>query len=434
MGAVEIAATLAASRRAVRLYPPEHPTHREALRDLVAAVTASIDVRPLVLNTRDGRLYEGSEVITETSPATRALAEAMEVRRVESLTFHSGFGEIDGEGLSDVLGLRPSPDLQVQEELDARGVRAVTVSELEDNSAREAEERDRRREADRAVYRSALTALNNVVAGLAEDVAIERHEIARVIAAFIERASAEPEALIALATMTGHGEMWRFRAVASMLYSLVMGRLLGLSDQELLSLGCAALLHNIGETLSPEGEPAVPASEHPVVGARALGALIDDDAAAMLVAYEHHMGVDGSGWPERSAEYVIHPYSRIVAIAERYDMLTRPDTGEPLTPDRAAAQLLAEATDGALDPALARLFVFAVGILPVGAFVRLSDHSIGVVRSPAEDPLRPALRLVLAPDGTAMRPTLDVDLLEDERVIVEVLPAALLGMATSDYL
>jgi len=433
MGAIEIAAALAASRRAVRLYPPEHPTHREALRDLVAAVTASIDVRPLVLNVREGRLYEGSEVITETSPATRSLAQALEARRVESLTFHVGFGEVDGEGLSDVLGLRPSPELQVQEELEAREVRAVTVSELEDNSSRAAEERDRRRESDRALYRASLSALNNIVAGLDADTTVEPFEAQRVLAALIDRVAEEPEAFLALATMTGHGERWRFQAVGVALYALVLGRYLGRSDKELLGLGLAGLLHDVGAVLA-SANPATAENDHPGAGARALGALPDEDATAITVAFEHHMGVDGSGAPERDAGYEIHPYSRLIAIADRYDALIRPAEGLGLPPDRAAARLLEEASGGALDPVLTRLFVQAIGELPVGSVVMLSDRSIGLVRAPGDDHLRPQLRLVLASDGTELRPTLDIDLSEDERDLVEVLPGALLGLQVSDYL
>lgn len=432
MSAIEIAAALAASRRAVRLYPPEHPTHREALRDLVSAVTSSIDVRPLVLNTREGRLYEGSEVITETSPATRSLAEAMEVRRVESLTFHVGFSEVDGEALSEVLSLRPDPDTQIQEELDSRGARAVTVSELEDNLSREAEERDRRREADRAVYRTALTALTGVVAALETDQCVKPHETARVVAAFIERVAEEPAAIIALATMTGHGDLWRFRAVGVMLYSLVLGRSLGLSDKELLSLGMASLLRDVGGVLSDDGEPAT--DDHAVIGARALGAFADDESLAAIVALEHHMGIDGSGTEGIAADYHMHPYSRIVAVADRYDRLIRPDSGEPLRPDLAASHILREGSEGPLDPTFSRLFVLAIGILPVGSFVRLSDHSIGVVKEVGEEPLRPQLRVILAPDGTPLRPSVDTDLAEDQRTITEVIAGGLMGMQTSDYL
>ncbi|MFA5845251.1 MAG: HD domain-containing phosphohydrolase [Coriobacteriia bacterium] len=434
MGALQIANALAPARRAVRLYPPEHPTHREALADLVAAVTESVDVRPLSLNIRNGRLYEGSDVVTDASPAAKALAEAMEVRRIESLTFHIGFGQVDAIGISEVLSLRPSPELQVQVEMEERGVQAVTVSELEDNSSAEAEERDRRREADRALYRHALAGLKDVVAATGEGTHMEPLVAMRTLAELIERVTEDLYAIIALAGMTGHGERSRFHAVGVMLHALVLGRVLELPDHALLSLGLAALLHDAGMTLPIEGDADALRAAHPIAGARALGSVSDADCFSMIVAYEHHMGADGSGFPERDSGYATHPYSRIVAVVDRYDGLTRPATGPALRPDEAVAQLLREASGGPLDPVMTRMFVQALGVIPVGSAVRLADHSVGIVREPGPDPLRPCIRLILCPDGTEMRPAIDVDLVEDERAIVDVIPTDLIGVHASDYL
>lgn len=434
MGAVEIAHHVAASRRAVRLYPPEHPAHREAVRDLTATVRDSIDLRPLTLNLHKGRLYEGSDVITDSSPATRALAEAMLVRRIESVTFHVGFTEVDATGLSEVLSLRPSPDLEVQAELDARDVHAVTVSELEDESMLEAEERDRRREADHALYRHVLASLRELTTALAEPGAVDPVVAYRSLVAVIERVTEDPVAVVALSTMTGHGERLPFHAVSVALHTLVIGHSLGMSDKELLALSLAGLIHDFGLTLPAEGGAEGLRKAHPVTGAYALGSLADDDCASMIASYEHHMGVDGSGWPEREAGHVTHPYSRIVAVADRYDGLVRPAEGPAKRPDQALAHVLSEATKGPLDPILARLFAQCLGTFPVGSAVRLADHSVGIVRSPGADPLRPGILLVLAADGTELRPPLDVELTDDERAVVEVIDTALLGIHPSDYL
>jgi len=434
VGAIEIAAALAASRRAVRLYPPEHPSHREALEGLCHAVNEAIDIRPLVLNLNEGRLYEGSAVITDSSPATRALAVAMEARRVESLTFHMGFVELDGEGISEVLSIRPSPDLQVQAELDARGVKAVTVSELEDNSARKAEDRDRQRESDRALFRRALSALDHVRTALAENAPVDSSELVRTIAPLVERVAEDPKAISALALMTGHGERWRFHAIGVMLHALVIGRLMGLSDRQLLDLGLAGMLHDIGEVLADGGDAEAALRAHPDFGARSIGPVSDENCSAMLVAYEHHMGVDGSGWPAREDGYVTHPFTRVVAVADRYDELLRPPRGTGVRPDEAVATILREASGGPLDPFISRIFADAVGVLPIGCVVRLTDHSVGVVCSAEDDQLRPHLRMVLGTDGTQLRPVRDLDLRESDLSIVEVLPAALLGLEPSDAL
>lgn len=436
MGAPEIAQALGASRRAVRLYPPEHPSHREAVGDLVAAVTAAIDIRPLALNLTNGRLYEGSEILSESTPGMKSLAEAMEARRVESLTFHAGFADVDAVGLSEVLGLRPSPDLQVQAELEARGVRAATVSELEDNLSREAEERDRRRESDRSLYRASLAVLKQFTAALVEGESADAKVALRAIGPLLERVGEDPSAILALARMTGHGERSGFHSVSVMLHSLVTGQAIGMSDSQLFALGLAGLMHDVGYALPGAGEGEAARRAHSEIGARALGAVSDEDCAAMIVAYEHHMGADGSGWPERPQGYGTHPFSRIVAVADRYDNLTRPAEGSGLRPDEAIAQMLREATDGPLDPVVTRLFATAVGVLPIGSVVRLSDASIAVVRAPGPDPMRPQLRVVLAADGSELKPAADLDLVEDEqgRWIVDVLPAELLGVQPSYHL
>ena len=429
MATIDVVTAITAARRAVRLYPPVHPTHRAALRELVDAVRRTLDVRPLTLNLKDGRLYEGSQPLTEDAPSARALAEIMEARRIESLTIHVGFGEADGEGLSEVLGLRPSWDLQVQEELETRGVRAATVSELEDNSMRDAEERDRRREADRALYRATLAALKHVTDALSNGMFAESAEAERAIALIIERVNEDPDAILALATMTGHGEAWRFHAVSVMLHALVLGQRMGLPDRQLLALGLAALLHDFGAE-SADGDQSAPGRK---AGAQALGALSDADCATMIVAYEHHMGTDASGQPVRAEDYLTHPLSRIVAVVDRYDNLIRPSAASPMRRDEAAAQLLREASGGPLDPIMTRLFVQALGVFPIGATVRLTDHSVGVVRSPGADPLNPHVRLVLAHDGSELRPAGDVDLAEDARAVVEVIAENQLGIRPSDY-
>lgn len=434
MGAVEIAAALAASRRAVRLYPPEHPTHREALTELVKIVNESVDIRPLVLNLREGRLYEGSQVLQDSSPATRALAQAMELRRAESMTFHMGFTEVDGEGISQVLGMRPSPDLHVPEELEALGVRAVTVSELEDNSAREIEERDRQRESDRALFRRALTELERARTDLVEGNVLDATGIERTLAPLLERVTQAPDAMLAVAQTTGHGERWRFHAMGVAVLALVLGRELGLNDRQLLDLGRAAALHDFGSLLAGDADEETVRLNHPWRGAVTLGPFADENCAALLVAYEHHMGVDGSGWPERQPGYAMHPFTKIVAVADRYDGLTRPSEGVGMRPDEAIAQLLHEATEGPLDPFIARIFARVLGVLPVGCVLRLSDFTVAVVCSPGAESLRPACRVVLNSEGAALKHVIDLELAESDLAIVEVVPAQLLGLQPTDYL
>ena len=173
---------------------------------------------------------------------------------------------------------------------------------------------------------------------------------------------------------------------------------------------------------------------HPTVGAQILGRMPEEDKAPMLVAYEHHMGMDGSGYPDRPPEYVPHPYSRMVAIADRYENLTKPDAyGVALTPDRAVAQILREAR-GSLDPLFARLFAKAIGVFPVGCLVRLSDMSVAVVAGAGTDVLAPKVRVLYDPDGMEIEDPPEVRIDEAGLAILEVVDPDALALQVSEHL
>lgn len=111
--------------------------------------------------------------------------------------------------------------------------------------------------------------------------------------------------------------------------SIAQGERLGFGNALLYDLGFAALLHDVGKVLLPtiilenqdeltEAEWAV-MKKHPVHGASLLASLKMIPEIAVVVAYEHHMRFDGTGYPEtprRTKKQ--HIISQIVAIADFY--------------------------------------------------------------------------------------------------------------------
>jgi len=146
------------------------------------------------------------------------------------------------------------------------------------------------------------------------------------------------------------------------------------------------------------------------------------------------MHVDGGGFPESPSGYILHPYSRIVAIANRYANLTAPGvSGDPQTPDQALLSIVREAGT-VFDPHYAKLFAKAMGVFPVGCIVRLTDHSVGVVTEPGPDPLLPKLLMIYGPDGIALEPPYSLELSDDTLSIVEIVASEKLGLTVADYL
>jgi putative nucleotidyltransferase with HDIG domain len=419
----------------VQLYPSAHPAFGESLDALVGAVREATGKGPLVLNWHKGRLYADSSVLADDVHGHGVVAEAFELRHIESLSFHATFGPDDALGLVEVLSMRTTPEIDVAAELERRSVASVTVSVLADEHDPEREERDRRRQADRALYRRTIAALRR----LQERFSAQGGDLGdtpELVGHIMERLLAEPSSVLALATIGGTSERGLFHSLNVMIYALALGQRLGLPDEGLASLGLSALLHDIGKTAFDADDPAqVEAMRemHTRVGAEILQRAAVDDPAPMLVAYEHHMHADGTGWPDRPSDYVTHPYSRMVAIADRYENLTNPTDPNALTPDKALVTVLNE-TVTRLDPFFARLFAGALGAFPVGCLVRLTDHGVGVVCRAGDDPLAPVVRLAYDGCGRELDSPDEVDLSSSEVRIVEVISPSALNVAVAEKL
>jgi HD-GYP domain-containing protein (c-di-GMP phosphodiesterase class II) len=152
--------------------------------------------------------------------------------------------------------------------------------------------------------------------------------------------------------------------------SIVQAEHLGFGNALLHSIGLAALLHDIGKTLLPEKilerqdslleEEWAVMKEHPVYGAALLASLNKIPEIAIVVAYEHHMKYDGSGYPDtRRKSKKQHIVSQIVAIADFYcAMSTDLPHRKPLGKD-ATLKLLIAAAGREFNPLLVANFVQA---------------------------------------------------------------------------
>lgn len=116
-------------------------------------------------------------------------------------------------------------------------------------------------------------------------------------------------------------------------YCALLGKLLGMSDEaELSDLSAAALLHDIGkrhisphilnksERLTEEEWDLI--REHPTSGFRELSQRGDMSWAQLMVVYQHHERLDGSGYPAGVTSDDIHPWAKICAVADVFDALT----------------------------------------------------------------------------------------------------------------
>ena len=170
--------------------------------------------------------------------------------------------------------------------------------------------------------------------------------------------------------------------------SMALAEFLGLSAAGVRSFGVAGLLHDIGkikiplEVLTKPGkltdEERALMNEHPAAGARLLLETDEDLDLAIVVAYEHHIMINGGGYPALHYARDCHQASKLVHVCDVYDALrTRRPYREAWSFEKTLGYL-DERKGLEFDPELC------------GAFVRMMNQwegQVTVVTEPAAKPL-----------------------------------------------
>ncbi len=181
---------------------------------------------------------------------------------------------------------------------------------------------------------------------------------------------------------TGEGSVTGSGVAHSLNTALTAGMFAGalrLDDDIVAMLVMAALLADVGQARTGYdplgGGPPTPEQwdlvrRHPIEGARLLLQAGTPFELPAVVAFEHHMALNGTGYPDRPVKRAPHFASRLVRIADVFAAMTeiRP-WRPPHTPEAALAQMELEAGaayDAELMDTFAKVFLHAPALaLPV---------------------------------------------------------------------
>ena len=149
---------------------------------------------------------------------------------------------------------------------------------------------------------------------------------------------------------------------------------------------------------------------HAVDGAEILRRTLDVPPLVPLVAFEHHLRLDGSGYPAVSRP-TLNLATALTSIADVYDAMRSQRSYQQAHPSERVVEVLKRNDGTQFDQNLVRRFVQLLGIYPLGTAVRLDNGEIAVVlRANAADPHRPRVRVVLSEKGERLARPYDVDL------------------------
>ena len=191
--------------------------------------------------------------------------------------------------------------------------------------------------------------------------------IAETVTELVEAFKREGESILVLAALREQDEYNFTHAANVCILTMAQATSLGIQGQLLNDICMAAMLHDIGKMFVPEDiltkEGKLTAEEfalmktHPVKGGRYLQETSGVPRLAAIVAYEHHMRDDLSGYPAAPPGWKLNLATQLTAIADLFDaMRTRRSYQEPHPPHEIVNLLLSKAGPE-FNPLLVRNFI-----------------------------------------------------------------------------
>jgi putative nucleotidyltransferase with HDIG domain len=278
---------------------------------------------------------------------------------------------------------------------------------------------------DMATFQRLYADASNVAGVLWESASVEGKpdaDAARNLVDSLAQAVAQNRtALLALTALKNYDNYTFTHMVNVSILTMGQARGLGIEGGLLREFGLAALMHDIGKVKTPNevlNKPGKLTDEefdilkrHTVDGAEILKNTPEIPALGPIVAFEHHLRSDGTGYPAGTVRPQLNLATTLCGIADVYDAMRSQRVYQQAHPtDRILAVL--QRNDGKqFDQRLVKRFVQLVGIYPAGNLVRLDTGEIAVVlKAYAPDPYRPRVKVLTRPNGQKLEHPYDVSL------------------------
>ncbi len=230
-------------------------------------------------------------------------------------------------------------------------------------------------------------------------------------------------ALIALTALREYDNYTFTHMVNVSILTMAQARSLGVDGSLLREFGLAALMHDIGKVRTPaeilnkpdhlsDAEFGI-MKRHTIDGAEMLRRTPEIPALAPVVAFEHHLRLDGTGYPDGIRRATLNLGTMLCSIADVYDAMRSQRKYQQAFPSERILAVLHRNDGSHFDRNLVRRFIQLMGIYPAGNLVRLNTDEVGVVvRVHAPDPYRPQVRILFGRDGRRLEPPFDLNLWE----------------------
>jgi putative nucleotidyltransferase with HDIG domain len=439
---------LSATVRAAELYAPTHPLVQRTAAGLHAVLAPMLEGTPTIIVAfleddvivNDFRLSRGSANMA-------GLLRDMRDRKVEKITFGRGLEVSDVRALMDELADRRART-SVGDRLTARGVRRVVISKV---AAEDEDQQEVGLVAAKQMYSQAVASAETIWAAAKAGDQPNPADARGIIDSLSRLVYQDRTSLLALTALKRHDNYTFTHMINVAALSMAMARSLDLKGPMLREFGFAALMHDIGKVHTPleilnkpdklTNEEFTIMKQHVVDGAHVLRRTPETPALAPVVAFEHHLKQDLSGYPENVGSRQLNLCTMVVSVVDVFDALRSNRAYRAGMATDRIKHIMAQQDGTAFNRTLLRRFVNLMGLFPIGTLVKLNTEELAVVtQTHPDDPFRPQVKLITDRKGEQLETPLLTNTWDRDargefpRAVVEAIDGAQAGIDPLTYL
>jgi putative nucleotidyltransferase with HDIG domain len=443
----ELLRRFASGTRAAQLYAADHPLLGRNVEGLLGALKTLQQQQPsIAVGIIDNEFVVSDTPLPKASSAMKDLIDRLLANKIERISFERG---VTAEEITDLmLGVAKlaskAADPPTWTFPHIRLGRITAEEPGRDGIASDMA-------AIRQLYSSAVSAAETAWESAALEGRPDVPAALHAVEGLADAVTQNRTALVALTAMRNYDNYTFTHMVNVSILTMGQARALGIEGRLLREFGLSALMHDIGKVRTPKEilqkperlteQEFVIMRRHPVEGAEILRRTPEMPILAPVVAFEHHLRMDGTGYPEGAKRSALNLGTMICSIADVYDAMRSQRAYQQAFPtDRVLAVLKKD--DGAhFEAQLVRRFVQLLGIYPPGTLVKLASESVAVVtRVHAPDPYRPRVKVLFGADGARHDTPIERNLWERAAdgstldSVVSPLDATLYGVDPLDFI
>jgi putative nucleotidyltransferase with HDIG domain len=403
----ELVRRLAAALRGTELYSPTHPLVQRAIDALATGATDALSAAPAIVIG-----FIGDEVVVDSTRLPKGTASLvgfardLRERQIEKITFSRGLTKDEIRAFVMTLSDRKSP-VPIADRLIQKGVRHVALGKIVIDDTSDAHTGIT---AARRVYNTAVETAESLWNAAKSGDQPDPGAARKIIDGLAKLVTQDRTSLMALTALKKYDNYTFTHMVNVSALAMAQARALNVEGPLLREFGFAALMHDIGKVNTPLevlNKPGKLTNEefdimkrHVVDGAHILRRTPEMPALAPIVAFEHHLKQDLSGYPEKIGSRTLNLCTMIVSIADVFDALrsNRPYRDGMAT--NRIRSIMGEQGNPQFNQVLLKRFVNLMGLFPVGTLVRLGSDEIAVVTTEhPTDPFRPQVKIIVSAEG-----------------------------------